>query len=53
MKVSYRSKEAMFICPSASKIMVIFLVDFEDVTGTYLWNNYTDEYILKPNVLDL
>lgn len=43
--VQYRHSEAMFICPSASKIVVIFLIDFADPTDKAIARVFLQEFL--------
>ena len=45
MVVQYRKTEAMFICPSASKVVVIFQVDFADVTDKAVAKVFLQEFL--------
>lgn len=43
--IQYRKNEAIFICPSASKIVVIFVVDFNDVTDKVIAKVFLQEFL--------
>jgi len=43
--VEYRKNEAMFVCPSASKVVVIFSVDFADVTDKAVAKVFLQEFV--------
>lgn len=43
--INYRKNETMFICPSASKVTVVFLVDFEIVTDKALARVFLQEFV--------
>jgi len=45
MIVEYRKNEAMFVCPSASKVVVIFSVDFADVTDKAVAKVFLQEFV--------
>jgi len=45
MIVEYRKNEAMFVCPSASKVTVIFSVDFSDVTDKAVAKVFLQEFV--------
>lgn len=46
MTVQYRKEgEAMFICPSASKVVVIFMVDFADITDKAVARVFLQEFL--------
>jgi len=45
MIVEYRKNEAMFVCPSASKVVVIFSVDFGDVTDKAVAKVFLQEFV--------
>lgn len=45
VKVDYRKQETMFVCPAASKVVVIFLVDFEDPTDKALAKVFLQEFV--------
>ena len=42
--INYRKEESYFVCPGASKVTVIFLVDFEDVTDKALARVFLQEF---------
>jgi actin related protein 2/3 complex, subunit 2 len=43
--VEYRKTEAMFICPSTSKVTVIFQVDFNDITDKAVAKVFLQEFV--------
>jgi len=43
--IEYRINEAMFICPTASKVVVIFLVDFADATDKAVAKVFLQEFV--------
>ncbi len=43
--VEYRKNEAMFVCTSASKVVVIFLVDFADATDKAVAKVFLQEFV--------
>jgi len=43
--VQYRQNEAIFICPSSSKIVVIFLIDFADPTDKAIARVFLQEFV--------
>jgi len=45
MVVEYRKNEAMFVCCSASKVVVIFSVDFADVTDKAVAKVFLQEFV--------
>ena len=45
MVVEYRKTEAMFICPSSSKVVVIFQVDFNDITDKAVAKVFLQEFV--------
>ena len=45
MRIDYRKGESIFVCPSATKIVVIFLVDFIDVTDKALAKVFLQEFM--------
>lgn len=45
MRIDYRRGESIFVCPSATKIVVIFLVDFVDVTDKALAKVFLQEFM--------
>jgi actin related protein 2/3 complex subunit 2 len=45
MQVNYRATESMFVCPSASKIVVIFQVDFADQTDKAMAKIILQEFV--------
>lgn len=42
--INYRKEESYFVCPAASKVTVIFLVDFDDVTDKALARVFLQEF---------
>jgi actin related protein 2/3 complex subunit 2 len=42
--INYRKQESFFVCPAASKVTVIFLVDFDDVTDKALARVFLQEF---------
>lgn len=44
-KFEYRKGETIFICPSNSKVVVIFLVDFADVTDKAIAKVFLQEFV--------
>lgn len=45
MVVQYRKTEAMFICSSASKVVVIFQIDFADLTDKAVAKVFLQEFV--------
>jgi actin related protein 2/3 complex subunit 2 len=45
MVVPYRKGECMFVCPSESKVTVIFLVDFVDITDKAIAKVFLQEFV--------
>ena len=45
MMTNYRKTEVMFVCPAASKVVVIFLVDFSDATDKALARVFLQEFV--------
>jgi len=45
VKIHYRKTDIMFVCPSASKVTVIFLVDFVDTTDKALAKIFLQEFV--------
>lgn len=45
MVVPYRKGECMFVCPAESKITVIFLVDFVDITDKAIAKVFMHEFV--------
>lgn len=43
--VQYRKSEAIFVCPSAAKVTVIFLVDFTDPTDKAMARVFLNEFV--------
>ncbi len=43
--VPYRKNEIMFVCPSAAKVIVIFLVDFADQTDRAIAKVFLQEFV--------
>ena len=42
--INYRKDESFFVCPAASKVTVIFLIDFDDVTDKALARVFLQEF---------
>jgi Arp2/3 complex, 34 kD subunit p34-Arc len=42
--INYRKTESYFVCPSASKVTVIFLVDFDDITDKAIAKVFLQEF---------
>jgi actin related protein 2/3 complex subunit 2 len=45
VSVNYRKNEFMYICPSSVKVVVIFLVDFADITDKALARVFLQEFL--------
>ena len=45
VRVDYRKGESMFVCPTATKVVVIFQVDFADVTDKALAKVFLQEFM--------
>lgn len=45
MRIDYRKTESIFVCPSATKVIVIFLVDFIDSTDKALAKVFLQEFM--------
>ena len=45
MTIEYRQNEYLFICPTDSKVVVIFLVDFQDVTDKAIAKVFLQEFV--------
>jgi len=45
MRIDYRKGESMFVCATATKVVVIFLVDFGDVTDKALAKVFLQEFM--------
>jgi len=45
VKIDYRKNEVMFVCPAATKVLVVFLVDFEDATDKALAKVFLQEFV--------
>ena len=45
MRIDYRQGESIFVCPSATKVVVIFLVDFSDLTDKALAKVFMQEFM--------
>ena len=45
MSTNYRKSEIMFVCPAASKVVVVFLVDFNDTTDKALARVFLQEFV--------
>lgn len=45
MIVEYRKAEAMFICPSSAKVVVVFQIDFNDVTDKVVAKVFLQEFV--------
>lgn len=43
--IEYRKTESMYICPTSSKVVVIFQVDFNDVTDKALARVFLQEFV--------
>lgn len=50
-RVDYRKGESMFVCPSATKVVVIFLVDFPDTTDKALAKVFLQEFMEAKRVV--
>lgn len=42
--INYRKTESFFVCPASSKVTVVFLVDFDDVTDKALARVFLQEF---------
>lgn len=51
MKFDYRPAESMFVCPSVSKVVVIFLVDFVDTTDKAVARVFLQEFVEAQRVV--
>lgn len=45
MIVEYRANEAMFVCPQASKVVVIFQINFDDQTDQAIAKVFLQEFV--------
>lgn len=45
VSINYRPNETMFICPSESKVVVVFLVDFADITDKALAKIFLTQFM--------
>lgn len=45
MVIEYRKAEKVYVCPAASKVVVVFQVDFADVTDRALARVYLQEFV--------
>eukprot|EP00602_Paraphysomonas_sp_CaronLab_P009562 CAMPEP_0185020130 /NCGR_PEP_ID=MMETSP1103-20130426/2729_1 /TAXON_ID=36769 /ORGANISM="Paraphysomonas bandaiensis, Strain Caron Lab Isolate" /LENGTH=301 /DNA_ID=CAMNT_0027550845 /DNA_START=93 /DNA_END=998 /DNA_ORIENTATION=- len=43
--ISYRKNEAIYVCPSASKVVVVFYVDFADATDRAVARVFLQEFV--------
>lgn len=45
MSVEYRKSESMYVCPSAHKVVVVFQIDFADLTDRALARVFLQEFV--------
>ena len=51
VKIDYRKNESIFVCPAVAKVVVIFLVDFEDTTDKALARVFLQEFVEAQRVV--
>lgn len=51
MQIAYRKSEAMFVCPTASKVVVVFLVDFADLTDKAVARVFLQEFVEAQRIV--
>lgn len=51
MVIEYRKNECMFVCPAESKVTVIFLVDFVDVTDKAIAKVFLQEFVEAQRIV--
>lgn len=51
VSINYRPKETMYICPTASKVVVVFKVDFDDVTDNALARIFLQQFVEAQRII--